>query len=471
MPTPNWTGLQGRVLEGGYELEQSITSDETSASLKVRILGDRFTNAVAIFYTPETITPERMAIWKETRQMQHPNLHTPLEIGVYDLDEQKMPYEILVKPDERLDVSLKERALEPDEAHEILRSAVEALDFLHAHGFVSLRLTPAEVIAIGDSIKLSTNHLRRINMPWQHGEDTTPAGDIYRLGALVFEVLTQQQCGNDCRAETEKLASPFNVIVQRCVDPDPQARCTTADIRAMLRGEQLQQIAKPEPVPLAMAAAAGIGSVQKQTVEPAKAQEPSIPALVAPTPVPKYEGPQKIRIAPERRPPSFARILTYSVIGLIVVLALLWFARPKEPRPQRQAMESATVPVPPQPGPGVSNRPTSLQSHETGAVPAPTHLVASAKGGAARQSVTVNRDIWRVVAFTFARQSDAQKKADLINQKHPDFKAEVFSPNGNSGPYLVVLGGRMNRDDAARLRQDARAAGLPHDSYIQNYNH
>ncbi|MGI9070532.1 MAG: hypothetical protein ACR2JB_04195 [Bryobacteraceae bacterium] len=65
--------------------------------------------------------------------------------------------------------------------------------------------------------------------------------------------------------------------------------------------------------------------------------------------------------------------------------------------------------------------------------------------------------------------ADAEKSARLINEKHPDLKAEVFSPNGNTGPYQVVIRRQMDRESAIKLRQKARQLGLPRDTYAQNY--
>jgi cell division septation protein DedD len=76
-----------------------------------------------------------------------------------------------------------------------------------------------------------------------------------------------------------------------------------------------------------------------------------------------------------------------------------------------------------------------------------------------------------VVAYTFSRQADAQNSVEAIAAKHPDLRPEIFSPAGNSGPYLVVLGGRMDRDQASRLKQKARLEGMPQDTYIQNYKY
>ena len=55
-----------------------------------------------------------------------------------------------------------------------------------------------------------------------------------------------------------------------------------------------------------------------------------------------------------------------------------------------------------------------------------------------------------------------------INEKHANLGAEVFSPK--SGDYLVTLGGPMDREQATKMLDKARRAGLPEDSYVQNFS-
>ena len=84
---------------------------------------------------------------------------------------------------------------------------------------------------------------------------------------------------------------------------------------------------------------------------------------------------------------------------------------------------------------------------------------------------TGKNTIWRVVAYTYNHQDQAEHKAQTINDRYPDLKAEVFSPKGDGAPYLVTLGGPMERDAAFQLRNRAVSQGLPHDTYAQNYSH
>jgi hypothetical protein len=73
------------------------------------------------------------------------------------------------------------------------------------------------------------------------------------------------------------------------------------------------------------------------------------------------------------------------------------------------------------------------------------------------------------VAFTYNRQDQARKKAASVAQKHPDLRPEAFSPSGRA-PWLVTVGGAMDRDDAYALAAKVRGLGLPRDSYAQNYS-
>jgi hypothetical protein len=78
---------------------------------------------------------------------------------------------------------------------------------------------------------------------------------------------------------------------------------------------------------------------------------------------------------------------------------------------------------------------------------------------------------WRVVAFTYNYQNQAEHKAQTINERHPDLDASVFSPKGSGAPFLVALGPATDRASAIRLRDKAVEEGLPRDTYAQNYSH
>src|SRR5205807_5927322 len=79
-----------------------------------------------------------------------------------------------------------------------------------------------------------------------------------------------------------------------------------------------------------------------------------------------------------------------------------------------------------------------------------------------------SRGRWRVIAFTYGREDQAQQKAAEIAKSHPDLSPTVFRPNGR-GPFLVTLGGPMSREDAFGFSGKAKREGMPRDVYAQNY--
>ena len=84
--------------------------------------------------------------------------------------------------------------------------------------------------------------------------------------------------------------------------------------------------------------------------------------------------------------------------------------------------------------------------------------------------VAPGRTQWRVVAYTFNKENQAQQKADALAKRNPSLSPQVFTPNGRA-PYLVTVGGPMTREQAEAFKRKALSAGLPHDLYAQNYAH
>ena len=74
-----------------------------------------------------------------------------------------------------------------------------------------------------------------------------------------------------------------------------------------------------------------------------------------------------------------------------------------------------------------------------------------------------------MVAFTYNHKDQAQKKVVSLEQRFPSLSPAAFSPTGRA-PWLVTIGGALERDAAYELARKARSMGLPRDTYAQNYN-
>jgi hypothetical protein len=248
---------------------------------------------------------------------------------------------------------------------------------------------------------------------------------------VLYQCLTQRRPkpdGND--PSIQLLPPPFIQIVRRALS----GLATVAEITAMLRP----------------AAAA---------VAPAKAPEKeakATPEKVAPKPVVVEKEAPIVEDEPVARGSSPQRMLW--IVGAVVALLLLvGLAVRGLKHSSMQAPASTTSSAENDPPPEPSSKPAAALPK---AAPAPVPAPAATPAGD-----------WRVVAFTYNHQDQAEHKAQTIGAKHPELQAGVFSPKSGRAPYLVTLGGPMDRDAAFQLRNKAIRAGLPHDTYAQNYSH
>ncbi len=457
----DWTKLHGTVLEGGYEVQELLAADQNARSFKIRVLGDGSVPALMKVFSAEGArADEQIALWNSAKDLRHPNLITPLAAGRMEVKGGKVIYVILPRADEVLESALLQRPLGTDEAGELLLNASQALEYLHTQGFVHGCVSPQQVLAVGESVKLSTETIRRIGSkqgielidpkylaPESDGENVNPEADVWCLAATVFQALTQRECAESCRQKAAELPLPFGSIVPRCLDPDPATRCKLTDVPALYRG------------PKAAARSAA--------------------------PLPPFELPparRHVRVAAHSRPRTGRKLWMYAVLGLLVTFAVIWALRPRHITRNSASVAppasapTASAPAVPTPAPGTkatmptrTEKPASAMATNLPAQPGSYALASSNPKTAKQPGATVNGPIWRVVLYTYARAEDARNMAHSINEKHHQLNAEVFSPEGQNSPYLVVAGGQMSYEEAARLRRKVVSMGLPRDSYIQNY--
>ena len=468
----DWTRLQGRVLEGGYQLESILSADAVGAVFKVRVLGDSSANAIAkLFGMDAANADEQVAIWESTRELKSRHLSTPLAAGHTQVEGATVAYVVLKRPEESLDEVIRQRPLSKEEAGEVLMAVVRGLDELHSHGFVHGCVSPEHIVAIGEAIQLSVEcagrvgfaprlHLRepRYRAPESAGQYVTPEADVWCLGATLVEVMTQQGCAEDCSEQAAKLPAPFDSIARRCLDADPETRAKLGQVEALFRPAVVEP-SEPKRREPAVAAAVPPPVTAMRAERPARAARPAIPNV-------NLSKQAAARRTADRRQTLSAQMWIYAAAAIMLVSALIWAieARRRTVRPTAPITSHPAGPAQPKAWESKTIPPEDAKS--VSSAPAPNPKPANAN--AARQQLFVNGPVWRVVLYAYTRSADAESKARWVNEKYPGVNAQSFSPTGGS-PYLVVAGGRMTRDEAERLRQRVRALGLPRDSYIQNY--
>lgn len=169
-------------------------------------------------------------------------------------------------------------------------------------------------------------------------------------------------------------------------------------------------------------------------------------------------------------------LIPLGVLGVILLLMLvIWtFVRGRAARPAPVQPQTSSVPapvvVPAKPSAASAARPASAAAQRFARAHTTVETAPLTSGAAAPATVGAGAPgvMWRVVAYTYARQDQAQGKANQLAAGHPELKPEVFSPSGRS-PFLVTVGGWLSAAQAQTERERARRDGLPRDTYAQNY--
>jgi eukaryotic-like serine/threonine-protein kinase len=466
----NWTRLDGASLDGGFRLKQMIGADGVSATFRT------MDGAVIKAYRASGEEAEgQLRLWQQARALQHPNLIRVLGSGKTELEGQEVIYVALESTDESVADALSERPLERNEATEIVRSVVNALEYLHSLGFVHGSLSPETVYALGETVKLSPEGIKasgtnagtemyKAKYPapeWL--ESVTPAADVWSLGATLYEALTQEDATQREESGRTVLPAPFQEIVQGALKPDPATRITLPEVQELI-DSKAEAIADEPPAPTATTAA---------DISVPVAAEAAAPPAPAGYTTPVGDTYTTRRMAREETSASGVSKLIYGLIAVIVVAGLILVLRARstgQHQQQAAAQQRKEAALPPQtpPAPGAvleTNKPSpTIPSHTVSPLKEEPSKAQPASKGAAG-----GNNIWRVVVYTYNSEADAKKKAADINARHPGVGAEVFSPKAGA-PYLVVIGGQMTREQAVGLRQKARQMGLPRDSYVQNYS-
>lgn len=516
---PDWMGLPGTTLEGGYELKEIVEATEENAVLKVRVLGDYTMKASAVFYVAgRPAAEEQISIWQTLRGFDNkPNLSVPLGSGILTLNNVTLAYLVFETADETLGEVVAERPLQLDEATDLVRAVARGVGELHSNGLVHGYLSPKEVAAVRANVQVSTECIRRVNTeplferrsakylaPESSTRNLTISSDVWCLGATMFEALTQKEYQPELRAEAAGLKHPLGTLIDSCLSQDPEERCKLGELEKILRSKA--------PLPLkTRPAVATVDSEPNPRVVVFPAASP--PPITAPlVPPPNVESPSS-GVAPERPvekkvvstndPPASRKLPNelgsrpsivrnearrvvdepqlsgarnrgwiYAIAAFAVIFAVLWVVRSRsQPRNQAGTPTVDKQTDAPKPAAGTAWPTTTLTPDaKAPAAVAKATTDAPAPKSLSRSGEAQPRTIWRVVLYTYSREQDAQTKAHEIGEKRSDLHPEVFAAGEAGGPYLVVAGGRMNRDAAAKMRLRAVREGMPHDTYIQNYS-
>ncbi len=447
-----WTEFEGVTIDSAFSLNKLLQTEGRSAFFST--LNAKGESVLIRLIECHFDEEEILTRWRGVQSLGHPSILRIDRFGQFRIEEDDITavYAVFERVDANLGDVLDQGCLSPSDAAQIGIGIASAIDTLHSNGFVHEHVEPRNIFDVSDSVKLRGDCIRE-TPEGQAGFDARRR-DVHDLAVVLMQVLSgMSRLSNAHRQPT--LPAPFADIVRNGMSGE----WGLAEIQAALA--PYNKTSKTKSSATAFQAATAKARDLANTfssgtpARPDARREPPPWAGSKPAARAAFPGrdPEDLDLSDSisRSQHSFRRWIALGVF-FIIVLFLGWtlttLLSGKRSGTGTQPSPAASSASTPSHGPAALPPAGSSQPN-----PSPT---SPAKTG------------WRVVAFTYNRKDQAQKKAASLAQKLPDLRPEVFSPNG-AAPWLVTIGGVQQRDAAYALAHKASAFGLPRDTYAQNY--
>ena len=256
-----WKYWEGRVVDKAYPLLRCLAWGANSAIFLTEFAGEKGRRAaIRLILASPSGAENQLTRWQRATKLVHPNLLRLLSSGRCQLDDTSLLYLVMEYTEEDLSQVLPERALSSEEATQMMEPVLNALRFVHRQGFVHGRLKPANIMAVEDTVKLSSDGLRRAgengaraaadphDAPEIAKTGISPAGDVWSLGVTLVEVLTQHlpEWRQQELALPETISPALADVARNCLKQDPKDRWSLDQIAS-----RLGFAPAPKPAPLA----------------------------------------------------------------------------------------------------------------------------------------------------------------------------------------------------------------------------
>jgi TonB family protein len=257
--TRDWKSWEGEVANK-FPLRQYLGGIDTSAVFRTDRAGaDSPPAAIKVVLADPAHPDARLRWWDLTSRLSHPNLLTVYETGSCQLQDTEVCYIVMEYAEEDLSHILPERALTQDETKQALLPILDALTYIHAKGYVHGHLKPANILAIGDKVKLSSDGLCGVGESGKalgpatdytapevaNGGAVSPQADVWSLGVMIPEMLTQKLPEKNSGLQS-RLPEPFAGIVNSCLRPEPTNRPSISEIATKLKAGPAAQQTAPQ---------------------------------------------------------------------------------------------------------------------------------------------------------------------------------------------------------------------------------
>jgi TonB family protein len=414
-----WKQWEGQVADGRFPLRQYLGgSDHSAVFLTGYGEGEPQKAAIKLIPADPASADLQLSRWKHAAQLFHPHLLRLFEMGRCEIDGVALLYLVMENAEENLSQILPQRALSAAETRDVLVPVLDALACVHRQGFVLGHLKPANIMAVADKIKLSTDGLQRVNetvrnrkpgvydAPEAPSGRLSPASDVWSLGMAVVETLTQrvpvwERMGHADPILPKSLPAPFLEIARSCLRRDPQLRGTVGDFSA-----RLKPTPAASPIP-----AAPVPQKAPAPPRPAKKAQPTSPV------------PPRAISFPNFAVPLLAGVLVFAAI---VAIPKILNRRPEPQKAPAVVAENSAA------------QPRKQQKIEK--APASTKLVAPAPVSA---------------------EQSAQKNLKVASEKKP-IKKEEAAVTHEPSPVITPAKGQPKTSASALIPGEVLNEVLPH---------
>ncbi len=246
--TPDWRRWEGEIVAGEFPLVQFLGAGERGATFRTRLAsGD---GAIKLVPAGRVQAEELVERWNRASGLDHPHLIRILKTGTWAKGGVSLAYLVMEYADENLATVLQERALTADETLEMLGPVAETLEFLHGRGFAHGHLTPSNISAVKDILKISSDGVSAGDV----------SADLRALAATTIQVLTRQaatvsQVDSEAKL-IDRLPQVFQEIVRNCAGRNGRVQWSAAQLAGWLRTQQVAPEGATRDEPAAISAPA-----------------------------------------------------------------------------------------------------------------------------------------------------------------------------------------------------------------------
>lgn len=444
----SWKQYEGHVINNIYPLLQYLGGSEQSAVFLTELSGPQSTKA-AIKLIPEgDLGDLHLSLWRRATKVMHPNVLRLYQGGRCRLAGMDLLYVVMEYSEEDLSQILPQRALTAPEARDMLGPVLNALVALHGQGLVHSHLKPSNILATRDQVKLSSDTLFPVgdyrksfrkrdiyDAPESVNQPLTPACDVWSLGMMLVEVLTQHapEWSPTGQAESlvpETLPQPFLDIAGHALQRDTKLRWTLGEIGASLNPRAAAAAAQgisPLNVPLSPVAAVPAARLE--------APKPARPVVKAPPPQPEAaRAPGQTLVLPNYVVPLAGAIV---VLAAIITLPKILGKRPETSTsastatktPAAQPVETPARPQPsrstkPSPAPANTDSPKTTVAVKPAAKEVPQAAPAAPSPAVLRTETKTTADVPKDVAKSSVAGSP---RGEVLDQVLPDASEKALA--------------------------------------------